>query len=276
MTELSKVDLITPFITCQFLTMSNKIKRPDDTTPHLEQVGKIDAIMEFLLENCDPSDKTAFQKAQRVSARLNSLIALFEKGEVKEGVDVSVHSFVHRIDAKKKGYFEHRPNEKVKFSNGAKSIIDWLSDASGDDLPSQELQDEAIKSFSDVSTLDSTKRALGEVLEDVDGQVRLKEEALLAIRERLVEKTRETIPQESRTAVETALKSGRPFEDDAMRVGLLQDGGNTFIRHPDGKVALSGDGLKRMITEILLNGSRAKEGYTDNPSHSSCEAQDLA
>lgn len=245
----------------------SKINRPTDTTSHLEQVGKMDEIMEFLLENCDPNDKTAFQKAKRVSARLSSLIALFEKGDRGEGVDVSVHGYIHRIAAKQKGHFDRRPDKKEddrKFSKGAESIIDWLSDVSGNDLPSQELQDEAIKSFSDASALDSTKRALGEVLEDVDGQVRLKEGALLAIRAKLIEKTRETIPQESRAAVETALKSGEPFEDDAMKVGLLQDKGGTFIRHSDGTVALSIAGLKSMMTEILLNGPRGKEGYADS------------
>ena len=255
----------------------SEIKRPDDTTAHLEQVEQIDEIVEYLLGQCEP-DETMFQKAKRVSARLKSLMTLFREGGSEDGVNVSVYGFVHRLDAKKNGHLDRTPDKKEtdpQFSNGAESIIDWLSDTSGDSLPSDELIGKAAESFGDASSLASTKNALNEIFETMGGQVRLKEKALLAIRAKIVEKTGEAIPQESRNAVETALKSGRPFDDGTMKAGLLQDGGNAFKKHPDGKIVVTGAAMKHMLAKILFKGPRGKEGYADGADNDRREAQDL-
>jgi len=154
------------------------------------------------------------------------------------------------------------------FSNEAMSIIDWLSDTSGDHLPSDELIQEATSSFEDSLLLSSgknaTRKALSEIFEIIDGKVRLREEALLAIRAKLVEKTGEQMPAESKEAVELALESNQPFSPISMSKASLRDGGGSFKNHSNGIIAPTAETMKHMLARILLDGSRGGEVHADN------------
>ncbi len=247
---------------------------------HQSEYQEMDELMECLMELCD-GDMTIFQMSKCIRVKLKKLAEIFENCNDEDVIQISPYGYIHRIIAIQNGYFRQSSAKEVadaeesvnQFSNEAESIIDWLSGTSDDDLPSEELEGEAVTTFKDPSSIDSAKQALGEIFEIVNGKTRLRERVMLAIREKIVEKTGKKIPEESREAVELALQSSHPFSDKSMKTALLRDGGDAIKRHPDGVVAPSADAMKHILAKILFTGPRGKEGYSDNACNQHEQAQ---
>jgi hypothetical protein len=248
-----------------------KNKKPETPDTHSIHLGEMDEIVKFLLESCNP-DMTGYQKFKQVSAKLKRMIHILGRNAGKSGIDVNTYGFICRLAAMQKGYFENSSVKKEtssetphEFSDAAKLIIESLSDISGDHLPSDEMMDIAEEVFCDPSSLVETRKSLSEIFEiSGDGIVRLREEALSAILEKIIEKTGEAIPEESRKAVESILESDHPFSGLSMKEAFLRDGGDFIKRHSNGVIAPSAAVMKHILAKLSLQRSSAEKGYSGN------------
>lgn len=125
----------------------SEINKPKTADDHNERLEKLDSIVEYLLESCDP-DTTVYQEAKFIRAKLEELRPHFEG---RESINVSPHGLANRLRAKKQGLFnvpfdeEKTLKEKYPISPG---------------VPYEEVaeKDKAI-----YQTLDELKVVLGEM-----------------------------------------------------------------------------------------------------------------